>query len=264
MVSAVIKENMNNKKSMELLHQRFGHMGMDRVKTLSNQCNVGIDVSGKALTVYECVACIASKAKKMSHPRLRTRKWKSLEKLVMGACKVNELTIREASMFLFVIDEATRHKWVYLLKAKSEATGYNTALPNELRTQFPKLTVRRMHSDQGGDYMSDELAVFCETRGIILQNTNSYSPEENVIAERANGVVLLRIRAMLTSTRMANMRCGEALLHVVDTLNMPLTKIFGVMSPHENLYGKAPDLSTLRTWGCVAHARVPPDSQQKK
>ncbi|KAE8885905.1 hypothetical protein PF005_g7095 [Phytophthora fragariae] len=54
----------------------------------------------------------------------------------MDICSVNEATACGAIMFLFIIDEATRYKWVFLLEKKSEATYYIIKLLNELRTQF--------------------------------------------------------------------------------------------------------------------------------
>ncbi|KAE9259352.1 hypothetical protein PR003_g34824, partial [Phytophthora rubi] len=41
MVMAAVKGKMDSKKSMELLHQRFGHMGMSTVKLLANKLDVG-------------------------------------------------------------------------------------------------------------------------------------------------------------------------------------------------------------------------------
>ncbi|KAE8897675.1 hypothetical protein PF005_g9560 [Phytophthora fragariae] len=167
-------------------------------------------------------------------------------------------------MFLLVIDEATRYKWVFLLEKKSEATHYIIMLLNELRTQCNKYQVQRLFSDKGGEFEGNELRVLCEKEGVILRSTNAYSPQENGIAERANGVVIPRIRALLTATHMTDLLWGEVLLHVVATLNALPTKPLGFESPHEKLYEVLPDLSVLRTWGCLAWVRIAPESRQRK
>ncbi|POM60506.1 Rve domain containing hypothetical protein [Phytophthora palmivora] len=129
----------------------------------------------------------------------------------MDVCSICEPTAHGSIMSLFIIDETTRYKWVYLLQQKSETTYYIVKLLNQLQPQFRHFQVQRLHSNQGGEFESNELRVFCGDRGIILQAMNSYSPQENGIDERANGV-------------MPNLLWGEALLHVVETLNELQTK----------------------------------------
>ncbi|GMF49057.1 unnamed protein product [Phytophthora fragariaefolia] len=136
MVMAAVKPSMDSKRSMELLHQRFGHMGMSTVKLLASKLDVGIEINAKDLSFYDCVACAA--------------------------------------------------------------------------------------------------------------------------------VVLPRLRAMLTATHLPNSLWGDALFHVVATLNWLPTKPLGLVSPHQKLFKTEPNLDDLRTWGCIAHVRVPPESRQKK
>ncbi|OWZ14916.1 polyprotein [Phytophthora megakarya] len=69
------------------------------------------------------------------------------------------------------------------------------------------------------------------------------------------------MRAVMHATNMTNLLWGEAALHTVDTLNLlPSTPQRG-KSPHEILFGSAPVLRRLRTWVCVAHAYVPPETR---
>lgn len=150
------------------------------------------------------------------------------------------------------------------MEAKGDATYYLIKLMNELRTQFKQFQVQRLHSDQGGEFASTELDTYCAKEGIILQTTNGYSPQENGVVERANGVVLPRIRALQFATAMPELLWGEALLHVVDTLDKLPTQLLGMQSPHERLYGAAPDLSVLRTWGGLAWVYIPPESCRRK
>ncbi|KAE9259956.1 hypothetical protein PR003_g34566, partial [Phytophthora rubi] len=172
---------------------------------------------------------------------------------MMDICSMSEPTIDGATMFLFVIDESTRYKWTYLLKKKSDAESHVKVLLNRLARQFPGKTVLRLRSDQGGEFSSNALSEFCDTLGIEQKFTNAYSPQENCIVERANGVVLPRLRAMLTATHLPNSLWGEALLHVVATLNRLPTKPLGLVSPHQKLFKTEPALDDLRTWGCIAH-----------
>ncbi|KAE9282616.1 hypothetical protein PR003_g27361 [Phytophthora rubi] len=181
---------------------------------------------------------------------------------MMDICSMSEPTIDGATMFLFVIDESTRYKWTYLLKKKSDAESHVKVLLNRLARQFPGKTVLRLRSDQGGEFSSNALSEFCDTLGIEQKFTNAYSPQENGIVERANGVVLPRLRAMLTTTYLPNSLWGEALLHVVATLNRLPTKPLGLVSPDQKLFKTEPALDDLRH-GAALHTGVCPQSQGK-
>ncbi|OWY94637.1 Integrase, catalytic core protein [Phytophthora megakarya] len=264
MVMAAMKQEMDSKKSMELLHQRFGHMSMDTIKVLSKKLDVGIKINENGLRPYECVACAASTAKRMTYSRVPVRKSDPLEKVMVDIYSMSELTVDGATMFLFIVDEVTRFKWAFMLKAESEATWHIKVIVNQLNTRFPDRNVRRLHSDQGGEFLDNELAEYCAQLSIKLTTTNAYSPQENGIVERANGIVLPRIRATLTATHLPNSLWGEALLHVVTMLNNLPTKPLGLVSPHQRLWKEEPMLDDLRTWGWLAHVRIPPESRQKK
>ncbi|KAE9342201.1 hypothetical protein PR003_g9598 [Phytophthora rubi] len=255
---------MDSKKSMELLHQRFGHMGMSTVKLLANKLDVGIEINAKDLSSYDRVACAAGKAKRMSYARFPVRNSKPLETLMMEICSMSEPTIDGSSMFLFVIEESTRYKWTYLLKKKSDAESHVKVLLNRLAGHFAGKTVLRLRSDQGGEFSSNVLIEFCDTLGIGQTFTNAYSPQENGFVERVNGVVLPRLRAMLAATHLPSSLWGGSLLHVMATLNRLPTKPLGLVPPHQKLFKTEPALDDLRTWGCIAHVRVPPKSRQRK
>ncbi|OWZ04593.1 polyprotein [Phytophthora megakarya] len=218
MMMAVLKQELDSKRSMELLHQIFGHMSMNTIQNLANKLDVGVKVKERGLAPCKCVACAASKAKRMTFARVPVRKSLPLEKLMVDVCSVSEPTVDGATLFLLVLDEATRFKWVYLMKAKWEATWHIKVLANLLCVRFPGQPCAACIPTKV-EFIGGELTEFCGEHGIELTTTNSYSPQENGIMERANGIVLPRIRAMLTTTRLSNFLWGEALLHVVTTLN---------------------------------------------
>ncbi|OWZ13358.1 reverse transcriptase [Phytophthora megakarya] len=153
MVMAVQKQELDRKRCMELLHQRFRHMSMNTINILATKIDVGVKVNERGLAPYECFACAGSKAKRMTFARVPVRKYLPLEKLMEDICPVNGPTVDGATMFLFVADEATRFKWVYLMMAKSEVTWHIKVLANRLCVRFPEQHVRRLHSDQGGEIL---------------------------------------------------------------------------------------------------------------
>ncbi|OWY92943.1 polyprotein [Phytophthora megakarya] len=166
-------------------------------------------------------------------------------------------------MFLLVMDEHSRFKWVFLFSSKADSSLHLRRLILKLKKQFAKHKVVVFHADGGGEFVSNDFKNFCADAGITIQYTHPDSPYENGI-ERANGTLVSRVRSMLNATQLPNLLWGEALLHAVDTLNVCSTSALNGKSPREFLYGKKPDLRTLRTWGCLAHAHIQYTSRQRK
>lgn len=222
----------DRKNTMGLLHNRLGHVNMKTIRELaSSGVDFGLNVNVKSLAAYDCLPCITAKLKRMTYKRNPERRQNPLEKLSVDICSINQQTITKESMFLLVVDEATRYKWCYLLRNKSDAADKIMTLVLRLNTSFQQdhRKVVTLHSDQGGEFLSNKLIAFCAEQGISMQQTNAYSPEENSIVERANGLVLPRLRAVLHAARQSNLLWGEeALLHVIDTVNkLPTTALKG-------------------------------------
>ncbi|KAG2901250.1 hypothetical protein PC119_g24601 [Phytophthora cactorum] len=73
MVVAMAKTAVEDKNTMELLHQPVGHLHMALLQTMADKMDLGVKFNMKDLTTYECIACVVSKAKSMSHKRLPAR-----------------------------------------------------------------------------------------------------------------------------------------------------------------------------------------------
>ncbi|OWZ06833.1 RNA-dependent DNA polymerase, partial [Phytophthora megakarya] len=94
-------------------------------------------------------------------------------------------------------DEATRFKWAYLLSKTSDASKHLMTLLKRLKTKFKRWPITVKDADQGGEFLRDEVEVYCPDEGIEQQFTYGYSPQENSIVERSNGVVAERFRSLL-------------------------------------------------------------------
>jgi transposase InsO family protein len=46
--------------------------------------------------------------------------------------------------------------------------------------------IKRLRSDRGGEYFSDDFSDFCVEHGITHERTPPYSPQSNGVAERRN------------------------------------------------------------------------------
>jgi transposase InsO family protein len=78
--------------------------------------------------------------------------------------------------FLTVIDDFSRFSWVFFLKRKSDTSITLRAFFSHGERQFGK-KIKQISSDNGGEYISNELNDFFLTSGVIHELTPPYSPE---------------------------------------------------------------------------------------
>ena len=110
-----------------------------------------------------------------------------------------------------LIDDATRFCYVYLLKIKDEGLDYFKIYKVEVENQLDR-KIKRLRSDRGGEFFSNEFDLFCEEHGIIHERTPPYSPESNGIAERKNRTLTYLLNAMLDTAGLPKAWWWEVLL----------------------------------------------------
>ena len=134
---------------------------------------------------------------------------------------------------------------MYLLKTKDEALHYFKIYKAKVEIQLER-KVKRLRSDRGGEYFSNEFSEFCVEQGIIHEMTPPYSPQSNGIAERKNRTLTELVNAMLETTDLFKEWWGEAILTACPVLNRVPTKNKEI-TPFEEWEKKRLNLSYLRT-----------------
>ncbi|GMF18573.1 unnamed protein product [Phytophthora fragariaefolia] len=109
-----------------------------------------------------------------------------------------------------------------------------------------------------------ELSAYLRERGICLITTNTYSPEENGLVEHMHGIVLSRIGSLLTTVDMPELLWGEAFQFAVEVLNVSPSSALAGETPYTRRFGERPDISTVRTWGCLVYAFTQKRLRQNK
>nr|GFA55827.1 retrotransposon protein, putative, Ty1-copia subclass [Tanacetum cinerariifolium] len=112
------------------------------------------------------------------------------------------------------------------------------------------LKIKALHSDRGGEYLSQEFKDYLSKNGIIQHLTSPYTPQQNGVYERRNRTLLDMVRSMFNLTNLPLSFWDyalESLESVVRILNMVPTKKVD-KTPYEIWHGKAPNLSYLKVW----------------
>ncbi|GKD77613.1 retrotransposon protein, putative, ty1-copia subclass, partial [Tanacetum coccineum] len=121
---------------------------------------------------------------------------------------------------------------------------------NEVENQLGK-TIKALRSDRGGEYISQEFKDYLKACGIVQQLTPPYTPQHNGVSERRNRTLLDMVRSMMNLTTVPLSFWDYALKSAARILNMVPTKKID-KTPYELWFGKVPNLSYLKVWGCEA------------
>ena len=170
-----------NKVTLMDLHERYGHISFDTLKSLPE----GQKYQGK--TAPKCEACIAGKstkppARKTEKPIRSERPLERLHADLIGPFSKEWLGKKYA---LTAMDDYTRYCTAIPIKAKSDTKRTIREWIKMLKTQC-KTKVVYLQADWGGEFRNTELASWYKKKGIQLKETVPRHSETNAIIERLN------------------------------------------------------------------------------
>ncbi|KAE8965239.1 hypothetical protein PR001_g28792 [Phytophthora rubi] len=124
--------------------------------------------------------------------------------------------------------------------------------------------IKTFSSDRGGEFLNTELKTFLALHGIRLVPTHPYTPEENALVEKLNGVLVNKMRAAMHAANLPDQLWPEVLQYIVGIDNMSATRALNGRTPSEKLLGQKPDLHKIRVCGSVGFIHVPKEKRRTK
>ena len=116
-------------------------------------------------------------------------------------------------------------------------------------TQQHCAAIKVLHSDRGGEYLSEVFDQHLKSAGTARRLTVHNTPQLNGVAERLNRTLVERIRAFTHSSGLPKFLWGEALRHATWLKNRTATRALDGRTLYQALFGRIPDLSALQPWG---------------
>ena len=250
-----------------LLHQRLGHLNVNSMKELVSKRLVSDYASLPAVTemiVSHCEGCVLGKSHRHSRPITATNRATHLLQVVHTdiAGPFNTPSRTGAHYFITFIDDLSRFICVYSIARKSDAFAcFKQYLAWGELTTGRRLKILR--SDNGGEYSSMEFKDFLSKRGIQRQTTAPYTPSQNGVAERFNRTLVESARAMMFHAGLSKQYWADAVKVAAYVRNRVATSAVADGTPFSLFYGKQPDLSNMRVFGCIAYPHIPAERRTK-
>lgn len=124
--------------------------------------------------------------------------------------------------------------------------------------------IKIVRSDNGGEYKNARMNEYLKQRGIVMENSAPYTPQQNGKAERANRTIFECARTMLRATDLPKNLWAEAVSTAVYILNRTThSSRKNLKTPYEVWTGRKPNLQHVRIFGTTAYAHVPKQFRRK-
>lgn len=212
---------------------------------------------------FECEACIYGKHHRGSY-KLRLEKSTSCGAIIHAdVCgPMQEVSLGGSKYFLLLKDDYSHYRVLYFMGEKSEVTENVMHFVRQTE-KLLRHKVCIFRSDNGGEFVNDELRAFFKRESIHHQRTVPYTPEQNGGAEREMRTIVESARTMIHAKEMHLKFWAEAVNSAVHVLNRTGTSTVPDTSPYELWYGKRPKIDYLRIFGSEVFVHIPKERRRK-
>lgn len=239
--------NMTSEEKM-LLHRRMGH-------------------SVKYPAPCVCEVCVKSKQTRLPFVNIPQERKANriLEMVSTDICgPISPTTYDGKSYFISFIDHFSHFCVIFLLSNKSEALSKFKNYVSMVEAKF-NLKIEKLRCDNGGEYTSHAFKDFCREKGIRIQYTVAYNPEQNGVAERFNRTVMERARSLIFDSKLEKDLWGEAVRTGTYLINRTETRTLeNNKTPVEIWNNEKPNLNKIKLFGCTAYNLIPKEVRKSK
>ena len=176
---------------IDLWHQRLGHLNRQQLNTLVNRgLASGITLSTTSKLSF-CEGCVEGKMQqKPFKPVMHQQSKRKLELVHSDVCGPLQVeSIGGSRYFVTFIDDYSRCVSVHFIKHKTEVFE-KFKLFEAMVTKECGEPIRKLRTDNGGEYMSKDFQTYLTSKGIEHQLTVPHSPQQNGVAERLNHTLM--------------------------------------------------------------------------
>lgn len=251
-----------NAATLKEWHARFGHVSMDTIKLMhKNKVVEGLDIVTEVQE--KCEECKLNKCTRVGH-QTRTTPKATLAGSVLHIDTAGPSNVKGYKDIRYVLlckDEATKYRQVALLDSKAR-------IPDKVKEFISRSTMEtgnhvcKLVTDNGSEFVNNDLQQFLTARGIIHDTSAPRVPAQNGFIERDIRSVKEAARTMLNESKLDKSMWPFAVSCAVYTLNRVINSANNQMTPFELWFKTKPNVKNLRIFGELAILKKP-DQQMK-
>ena len=133
-----------------------------------------------------CDACIRAKMSSLPFKIGHKRAAQQLEHVHSNLCgEFQHPSLGGNRYFAMLIDDMSGMIWICPLKHKADFVDWFLKMDAIFFNQYGR-HVGTLRTDNGGEYVNQQLQDYCSQHGILLELTVPHTPQQNGVAERAN------------------------------------------------------------------------------
>ena len=131
-----------------------------------------------------------------------------------------------------LVDDYSRKLWIFNLKYKSDALEKFKQWKVLIEKQNRK-RVKRLRTDNGMKYCSEEFEKFCRNEGIVRHKIATSTPQQYGLAKRFNRTILERTGCMLISVGLPKTFWAEVVTTSTFLINRCPSTTLNFKTPEE-------------------------------
>lgn len=249
---------MNAGDEIMLWHNRLGHINYISLRDIPNRVK-GVSFKENQ-DIQICDTCVLTKSKKKKFAKFKEPAARPLDLVVTDLSgRIDIKSARGNEYVSGFVDSYSRYTMVYPIKTKDEAIKTIDKMRQEVSDVG---AVKRLLSDLGGEYTSNELIEYCLKHSIKHEFVPKETPEQVGLIERRWGVLFAIVRALLKWAKLPYRFWDYAVETAAYILNRTLTNgNVEKLTPHELFTEKIPYLGDMRTFGCICYVHQFPSQR---
>ncbi|GKC64191.1 retrovirus-related pol polyprotein from transposon TNT 1-94 [Tanacetum coccineum] len=237
-----------------LWHRRLSHLNFGAINHLARHGLVRGLPKLKFEKDHLCSACAMDKSKKKPYtPKSEDTNQEKLYLLHMDVCgPMRVASINGKKYILVIVDDYSRFIWVKFLRSKDEAPDFIIKFLKMIQVRL-KVIVRRIRTDNGTEFVNQNLCEYYEKVGISHETFVAHSPQQNGFVERCDRTLIEAARTMLIYAKAPLFLWAEAVATACYTQNRSIIRLRHGKTPYELLHDKTPDLSFFHVFGTLCY-----------
>nr|GEV41960.1 integrase, catalytic region, zinc finger, CCHC-type, peptidase aspartic, catalytic [Tanacetum cinerariifolium] len=203
-----------------------------------------------------CPSCEQGKRKRASHPPKPVPNSKQrLHLLYMDLCgPIRIASINGKRHVLVMVDDYSRYTWVHFLRSKDEALEVIIKFLKRISVLLQSLIII-IRTDNGTEFKNQVLKEYFDFVGISHQMSSVRTPQQNVVVERRNRMLVEAARTMLIFLHAPLFLWAEAIATACFTQNRSIIHPRFNKTPYELINGRKPNISFHYAFGALCYPK---------